>query len=149
MALSYQAHLLSVSRNSLLFNEPKPENRNPNSDKPGDNGNNHSDDNNSNFEPECSENKKTTSSYDYLHQPMCRLKLIDTENKSEWSDDWEEENFLKNLCMTSSHDKRVWLDKEQFKDNAHHLDVSLKTKILKTLDLFFQQNRSKLTILYF
>jgi len=126
------AHSRPANKDPGLFNQPKPQN--PCSDKPGGNGSNGDDDNNSNFEPECIENSKPDNSYNYWHEPRYQL---DTETESDWSEDsdWDEENFLKNLFVTASDGRIVELEKEQFRDKAHHLDVFPKIKVPKTFDL--------------
>lgn len=128
------AHSRPANKDSGLFNQPKPQNQNPGSDKPGGN-----DDNNSNVEPECIENPKLNNPYHYWHEPIHQSdrETIDTETESDWSEysDWDEENFLKSLYVTASDSKIVELEKDQFRDKAHHLDVFPKIKILKTFDL--------------
>lgn len=129
-----------ANKGSGLFNQPKPQNQDPGSDKPGGNG----DDNNSNsnFERECiekSENSKPDNPYHYWHEPMHHSdsETIDTESESDWSSDsaWDEENFLKSLFVTASDGRILELEKEQFRDKAHHLDVFPNIKIPKTFDL--------------
>ena len=119
-----------------LFNQPKPQNSG--SDKPGGNGSN-GDDNNSNFEPECIEPRTADNPHHYWHESMHQSdnEMIDTETESDWSEDsdWDEENFLKSLFVTASDGSIVELEKEQFRDKAHHLDVFSKIKIPKTFDL--------------
>ena len=130
------AHSRPANKGSGLFNQPKPQN--PGSDKPGGNGSN-GDDNNSNFEPECIENSKPDNPYHYWHESMHQSdnETIETETESDWSEDsdWDEENFLKSLSVTASDGRVVELEKEQFRDKAHHLDVFPKIKIPKTFDL--------------
>ena len=127
------AHSRPANKYSGLFNKP---NQNSGSDKPGGNGNN-GDDNNSNFEPECIENPKPDNQYHYWHESMHQSDSETIETESDWSEDsdWDEENFLKSLFVTASDGRRVELEKEQFRDKAHHLDVFPKIKIPKTFDL--------------
>lgn len=132
------AHSRPANKGPGLFNQPKHQNQNPGSDKPGGNGGN-GDDNNSNFEPECIENRKPDNPYHYWHEPMhqSESETIDTETESDWSEDsdWDEENFLKSLFVPASDGRIVELEKEQFRDKAHHLDVFPQIKISKTFDL--------------
>lgn len=132
------AHSRPANKGPGLFNQPKHQNQNPGSDKPGGNGGN-GDDNNSNFEPECIENRKPDNPYHYWHEPMhqSESETIDTETESDWSEDsdWDEENFLKSLFVPASDGRIVELEKEQFRDKAHHLDVFPQIKIPKTFDL--------------
>lgn len=131
------AHTRPVNKDSGLFNQPKPQN--PGADKPGGNGSNGGDDNNSNFESECIENPKSDNPYHYWHEPIHQSdsETIDTETESDWSEDsdWDQENFLKSLFVNASDGRRVELEKEQFRDKAHHLDVFPKIKVPKTFDL--------------
>ena len=132
------SHLDTANKGPDLFNQPKYQNQNPGSDKPGENESN-GDDNNSNFEPECIENRKPDNPYHYWHEPMhqSESETIDTETESDWSEDfdWDEENFLKSLFVPASDGRIVELEKEQFRDKAHHLDVFPQIKIPKTFDL--------------
>jgi len=132
------AHSRPANKHSGLFNKP---NQNSGSDKPGGDGNN-GDDNNSNFEPECienpkPENPKPDNQYHYWHESMHQSDSETIETESDWLEDsdWDEENFLKSLFVTASDGKRVELEKKQFRDKAHHLDVFPKIKIPKTFDL--------------
>jgi hypothetical protein len=122
MALPRQLTHALANKDSGLLNQPKPQNQNPGPDKPGGNGSNGGDDNNSNFEPECIENSNPTNSYDYWHEPMHQSdsETIDTETESDWSEDsdWDEENFLKNLFVTASDGRIVELEKEQFRNKG-------------------------------
>ena len=94
------AYSRPANKDPGLFYNPK--HKNPGSDKPGGNGNN-GDDNNSNFEPECIDNRKPDNTYHYWHEPMhqSESETIDTETESDWSEDsdWDEENFLKSLFI--------------------------------------------------
>jgi hypothetical protein len=138
------AHSRPANKGPGLFNQPKDQNQNqnPGSDKPGGNGNGSNgggDDNNSNSEPECIENRKPDNPYHYCHEPMHQSdsETIDSETESSWSEDsdWDEEDFLKSLSVPASDGRIVELEKKQFRDKAHHLDVFPQIKIPKTFDL--------------
>ena len=114
----------------FIFNQPKPQNQNTGSGQPGGNGGN---DNNSKFEPRYIENLRPDNPYNYWHGLMhqSNIETLETDSDS----DWDEENFLKSLFVIASDGRRVELEKQQFRDKAHHLDVFPKIKIPKTFDL--------------
>ena len=130
------AHQRPANKNPSLFNQPKPQNKNPGSDKPGGNGG--GDNNNSNPEPECIEYSKPADTYDYRYESMYQsdTETTDIETESDWSEDsdWEE-NFLKNLSVIASDGNKVYLNKEQLRDKSYHLDVFPQIQIPKTFDL--------------
>lgn len=132
------AHSRPANKNSGLFNQSKPQNQNPGSDKPGGNGGGGGDDNNSNPEPECIEYSKPADPYDDRYESIYQsdTETTDTETESDWSEDsdWEE-NFLKNLSVIASDGNKVYLNKEQLRDKSHHLDVFPQIQIPKTFDL--------------
>ncbi len=76
------AHSRPANKNSGLFNQPKPQNQNPGSDKPGGNGGG-GDDNNSNPEPECIEYSKLADSYDYRYESIYQSDTDTTETETE------------------------------------------------------------------
>jgi hypothetical protein len=130
------SHSRPENKNSGLFNQPKPQNQNSGSDKPGGNGDHY----NSNPELECIEYSKPSDTYDYMYESMYKsdteTTTTDIETESDWSEDsdWEE-NFLKNLSVIASDGNKVYLNKEQLRDKSYHLDVFPQIKIPKTFNL--------------
>ena len=51
--------------------------------------------------------------------------------------DWGKENFLKKLFVVASDGENVYLDKDQFRDKPHHLNVFPGVKIPKSFDLSY------------
>ena len=55
--------------------------------------------------------------------------------QTETESNWDEKDFLKSLFVTASDSKIIELEKQQFRDKAHHLGMFPKTKIPKTFNL--------------
>ena len=126
------AHSRPANKDTGLFNQPKPQN--PGSDKPGGNGGD-DDDSNSKPEPKCIDNSKDDNSYKYWHEYEMSPKS-DSETNSDSDSDWDEETFLEHLSVTAASDgRKIDLEKKQFRDKAHHLDVFPNIEIPKTFDL--------------
>jgi len=63
-------------------------------------------------------------------------ETIDTETESDWDSDWDEETFLEHLSVIAASDgRKIDLEKKQFRDKGHHLDVFPNIEIPKTFDL--------------